>query len=262
MNFNLQRGFNNGTAEGGNKVLITETGEDGVANSKSWLLAKLSQSESTDLVDSYGSYSWMYHIVVNEIDTSASPPFANVSISGHWTHEDVLLNVGGEQYEESAERTWYPDDIYYLYGKSSSTTQSINGTEVDAIYQSDRYDEPNGNDGGDLSFTVPLLAGYYDIVLHFCEWYSFVFKTGGRVFDVKFDGVVVFENVDIWDEAGGEYTALTKTETNYQVSNGAIEISFNAIANKNYPKVCVNCLYQWLYLLMQLCCSSRPLVDW
>ena len=85
-----------------------------------------------------------------------------------------------------------------------------------------------------MTYSIPLLPGVYDIRLHFAEYYFGVFRTGGRVFDVKLEGSVVFPGVDIWDEVGN-HTALIKSVTSFAITDGALDISFGR--NKENPKV-------------------------
>ena len=79
INFNRKSGINRGTMEGGDRVLITRQGKDGIGYSKSKLLAKLS-SDDTYTISNFGGSTRSVQIKVNRISTSTFPGYADVSI--------------------------------------------------------------------------------------------------------------------------------------------------------------------------------------
>ncbi|KAI7731215.1 hypothetical protein M8C21_030815 [Ambrosia artemisiifolia] len=75
-----------------------------------------------------------------------------------------------------------------------------------------------------------LVNGNYSVTLHFAE---IVFRDnrsyhglGRRAFDIYVQGVNIFKNFDIRNEAGGVDKALIKTLKNISVTNGTLEIRF------------------------------------
>jgi hypothetical protein len=76
--FNRATGFNSGTKEGHNQVLITEQG-DGQSNAKSLLVAKLSEGMAYTIVDFGGVSGDSVTVTVNSIDLNAG--LANISIN-------------------------------------------------------------------------------------------------------------------------------------------------------------------------------------
>ncbi len=80
INFNRKTGINSGTVEGGNQVLITEQGGNGVSKSESKQLAKLSNG-GTYIIDDFGGSSLAVTISVTSIDTAANPGYADITIS-------------------------------------------------------------------------------------------------------------------------------------------------------------------------------------
>jgi glucose/arabinose dehydrogenase len=110
------------------------------------------------------------------------------------------------------------------------TNDSIQGTEVPELYKSERWDQ---EDGTNLKYTIPVPNDTYDVQLHFAEIYAQA--PGFRVFDVKVQGKLAFEGVDIFAERGHD-TALIKTKQE-TVDSGYITIELIRIPGKNNPKI-------------------------
>jgi len=138
----------------------------------------------------------------------------------------VYLNCGGSQYLDSAGRLWKPDNQFVSgSGTPHSTTEPIENTSDDTLFQTNRFDRIQ--DPGEMIYSVPLDPGYYDIHLHWAEVY---FNTPGRrVFDVLLEGSVVIPALDIIAVAGGRNIAYTKSFSSFLVPDGSLEISFNSI---------------------------------
>lgn len=84
VSFNAKNGYNSGTAEAGNRVLIhTKAGETG-AYAQSWLQAKLSGGGVYNAAMS----DQTVEIRVLSIDTAASPPYAVVQVGAGSTPTD------------------------------------------------------------------------------------------------------------------------------------------------------------------------------
>jgi hypothetical protein len=232
INFNRKTGINSETQEGGDQVLVAKQGGNGVEYSNSVMVAK-SGGQTINLVNSDPAhgYLWWFQVVISQINTGVTPSFANVAITGGVEHFSIYLNCGGDDYNDGS-NVWLSDDGFVNTGIKDSATADISDTDMDPLYQSDRYyraDSPV-----DMKYTIPLLPGFYDIVLHFSENYSGNFAVGKRVFDVLLEGSVVFSEVDIFAEVGA-YTAMQKAELNFQVTDGALDISFRR--DKENPKV-------------------------
>jgi hypothetical protein len=269
VSFNRKSGFNGGTVEGGDQVLVTMQGEEGARPDPSTLVAKLDAGQMYQMGN-------LGTIIVNGINLSSTLAYADVTViracqsdADCWGGNDgcpasycdgttktcerelignvfgcncngvcgdseslrLYLNCGGPSYTDPAGNYWLSDDGYFNTGKPDSTTESISGTENDFMYQTDRWDDPF--DPAPMMYSIPLESGNYDIVLHFSEIYFS--RTGARRFDVLLEGSVVFSNVDIYAQAGNKNAAMNKTVTNFPVIDGALDVSFNSISNN--PKV-------------------------
>lgn len=73
----------------------------------------------------------------------------------------LRINAGsGSPYVDPAQNTWV-SDRYFSSGSSYTTTDPIDGTFLDTMYQSERY-------AGTLSYAIPVpSSGTYDVNLHF-----------------------------------------------------------------------------------------------
>ncbi len=105
----------------------------------------------------------------------------------------AAINCGGGEYT-AGDGTLYSGDGNYNAGSKYSTTAAIAGTTDDKLYQSERY--YNGN----LQYAIPLPNGNYEVTLKFAEVYFDA--TGKRIFDVKVEGGMVVDNLDIVKAVG------------------------------------------------------------
>jgi len=77
-------------------------------------------------------------------------------------------------------------------GTVASTTASVAGTELDAVYQSVRY---NLN-----AYNIRVPNGTYKVTLHFCE--THYTAPGKRIFDVNIQSNKLVDKLDIFAQAG------------------------------------------------------------
>jgi len=80
LNFNRKTGINSGTVEGGDKVLVTTQGRNGAGYSDSQLVATISTGSSYT-ISNFGNSGKSVRIFVKEINLSASPAYADVTVS-------------------------------------------------------------------------------------------------------------------------------------------------------------------------------------
>ena len=131
--------------------------------------------------------------------------------------------------------SWGPDR-YYSGGRYHPVPRNVIGTEDPELYNTERF--------GNFNYTIPVAQGSYTAILHFSEAYfgpSNYGKggSGGRVFDVYLNGVVLLKNFDIFKEAGGENRALKKEFRGLRPNAlGKLVFTFQPI--RNYP--CVNAI--------------------
>lgn len=136
--------------------------------------------------------------------------------------ESVLrINVGGDNYTDSAGRLWSADRGYNT-GNVARSANSIANTVDDAIYNSQRWDA-----GGspELGYSLPLPNGDYQVELHVAETWSRAFTPGVRVFDVLAEGRVAVDNLDIAAAAGGGNRAHV-VRIPVTVADGRLDLEF------------------------------------
>ncbi len=130
------------------------------------------------------------------------------------------INAGGGSFTDSQGRVWSADQGFNT-GRTSSTTTAIAGTTNDTLFQTERYDVSTAPD---LRYSLALANGTYQVNLYFAEIYSGAQSVGERIFDVLIEGALVFDNLDIFAEAGG-FSALIKS-ADISVTDGALTIDF------------------------------------
>jgi chitodextrinase len=131
----------------------------------------------------------------------------------------IRVNTGGPAFTDNLGQVWAADNGFNT-GLTYTVTNPIAGTVNDVLYQSERYDDAVAPEL-QYSFTVP--NGNYDVRLHFSENYQTAANL--RVFDVNIEGVRRFEDIDVFAQAGGAYTALVRNLT-VTVSDGQLNIQF------------------------------------
>ncbi len=149
-----------------------------------------------------------------------------------WPNQfDVGVNAGGGAYVDRGGRPWQADQAYstggwgYVTsgGGTYAVTRPINGTDDDTLYQSERW--------GMLSYRFDVPNGSYRIELKFAEIYAWT--PGQRVFDVKIEGELVLDDLDIFAKAGRD-TACDQVFVG-PINDGQVTIEF--IPRTNHAKV-------------------------
>jgi N-acetylglucosamine-6-sulfatase len=147
---------------------------------------------------------------------SNTPLTISLSGAGVAAQSDVVhrVNAGGPQIAAlpnwSADTASIPSFNNAATGGNSatlSTTAAIDlthpsvptGTPM-AIFQSERYDKPSGQN---LLWDFPVAAGQYEVFLYFAETYAGAMTPGARVFDVAIEGSVVLNDYDVFADVGG-----------------------------------------------------------
>jgi hypothetical protein len=125
------------------------------------------------------------------------------------------INAGGAEYTAS-DGTIYQSDNYYNAGANYAygTSNAIAGTTDDFLYQSERWADE------DISYSIPVENGTYDITLKFAEiyWNS----ANVRVFNVNLEGQRILTNIDLYTLVGAN-TAYDQTYTR-TITDGTINI--------------------------------------
>ncbi|MEP3209519.1 MAG: malectin domain-containing carbohydrate-binding protein [Maribacter sp.] len=148
--------------------------------------------------------------------------------------DGIRINAGGPEFVAGGET--FIADNFNVGGSTFSTTEAIEGTTDDALYQTERFGA-----AGSFGYEIPVgSAGEYDIRLHFAEIFYGLpgggssGGQGSRVFNVSIEGNQVLTNFDILSEVAPA-TALTEEFNNIQINDGAVSIQFTGIVES--PKV-------------------------
>ena len=159
----------------------------------------------------------------------------------------ILLKAGLNQnfYTGPDGRVWGPDRLdngNAFISPAEATnepatpyTGPIANTTDPELYRTYRayISKTTSQDQHRLVFTVPLNNGTYSVKLHFAE--QFWNAASKRLFDVAMNGQTRLSNLDIFNEAGGKYTALVKQLDNVQVMNGKLVVTLSA--SVDYPAI-------------------------
>ena len=143
----------------------------------------------------------------------------------------VLRVIAGDsaKYTDKAGNVWQPDK-YYTKGADfgfaggdvidRGASVKIQGTDDPKIYQTEHYSMD--------AFKATVPNGKFTVRLHFAETYEDIATDGPRVFDVKIQGKVVLKDFDPSKAAGGAQKAVVKEFKGIDVTNGTMEIGFDA----------------------------------
>ena len=142
---------------------------------------------------------------------------------------NININCGSTAYT-AFDGTQYVDDAYFTISNSfiNNSIPDIAGTVDDDLYTSERTTF-------NLTYDIPVENGDYDVTLHFAE--IFYGATGGtiggsglRVQDVTIEGMLMIDDLDIFDSVGAE-TALVFTFP-VTVTDETMTILLNSVVNK------------------------------
>jgi Malectin domain/Putative Ig domain/Secretion system C-terminal sorting domain len=142
----------------------------------------------------------------------------------------VRINSGGSGLQFGTEN-WISDQ-YFTGGGTSHTTNGINNTTNDAIYQVERF--------GNVSYHIPVpQSGSYSVDLHFAEIYWT--SVNKRIFSVSVEnGQFVKQNLDLIQEFGAPYTAGTIRAEPIAVTDGFLDIVLTTVKdNAKISGICV-----------------------
>ncbi|MDX9972802.1 MAG: malectin domain-containing carbohydrate-binding protein [FCB group bacterium] len=140
------------------------------------------------------------------------------------------INCGGSNYTDPEGNAWSGDAGYYNTGTVYTTSASIAGTDLDPLYRVQRFDHTTAPE---MMYSLPVSPGAYRVRLHFAEVYGGTAYVGARYFDVKCEGVLMLDNLDVFREAGRN-AALVK-ELAVEVSDGTLNLEF--IHQKQNPMI-------------------------
>jgi hypothetical protein len=123
------------------------------------------------------------------------------------------VNAGGSSYT-GTNGIFYNADKNFNSGTVYKTSNGINNTSDDVLYQSERF--------GNFTYSIPLSSGSYQLTLKFAEIY---YQTSGaRQFDVLAEGTSIISNLDIFAVANA-FTSYDVIRT-VSVSDGVLNLEF------------------------------------
>jgi hypothetical protein len=139
--------------------------------------------------------------------------------------QPIRVNCGGPAYTDSKGQIWQAD-YGFTGGMLNPRSATITGTADQTLYQTGRRNDATVPT---LQYHFPVANGIYHVNLYFAETYYLAFKPGARVFNVKIQGNAVFQNLDIFAEAGAN-AALVKG-ADVTVTNGILNIEFDNVVD-------------------------------
>jgi Malectin domain len=148
--------------------------------------------------------------------------------SGAPAQQPIRVNCGGPSYTDSMGRVWQAD-ADYTGGVVSQISATMTGTADPTLYQTARRTDSNSTTVS-FQYNFPVSNGTYHVNLYFAEVNSDVFHVGGRVFNVKIEGNLVFQNLDIFAEAGADAPLIKGADAT--VSNGKFTLEFDNVVEK------------------------------
>jgi len=146
------------------------------------------------------------------------------------TQQPIRVKCGGAAYTDSKGQAW-ATDYDFSGGMVSEMTGPVSGTADPALFQHGRMP----NDTSPLVYSFPVANGAYHANLYFTELNSGDDFVGGRVFNVKLQGVVVIQNLDIFATVGAG-AALIKG-VDFAVTNGQATVELDNIPGHDRGKV-------------------------
>lgn len=152
-----------------------------------------------------------------------------VPVMAQTQQQPIRLKCGGSAYTDSKGQAW-ATDFDFSGGMVSQTTGPVSGTSDPALFQGGRMP-----DTSPLVYTFAVANGSYHVNFYFAELNRSDEFVGGREFNVKTQGNVVFQALDVFHTVGAN-AALIKG-ADIAVTNGQIMVELDNIAGHDRGKV-------------------------
>jgi hypothetical protein len=144
--------------------------------------------------------------------------------------QPIRVKCGGGAYTDSQGQGW-ATDYDFNGGLVSKTTGSVAGTSDPALFQDGRMP----TDTAPLVYNFPVANGAYHINFYFTELNTSDDFVGARVFNVKAQGVTVFQNLDVFATVGAGKALIKGADV--AVSNGDVTIELDNVPGHDRGKV-------------------------
>jgi hypothetical protein len=142
---------------------------------------------------------------------------------GVLAQQPIRVNCGGPGYTDSKGLIWQADHDF-SGGMLNFRPANVTGTADPTLYQTARR---NDSTVPATQYNFPVANGIYHVNLYFAETYGLAFKAGARVFNVKIQRKVVFQNLDIFAEAGANAPLIKGVDAT--VTNGVLNVEFDNV---------------------------------
>lgn len=126
-------------------------------------------------------------------------------------------------------------DNYFVGGRTWTQPQPRGIPKIPALYETERH--------GNFTYAIPVPPGEYTIRLHFLESFfsplipeAYCRGAGCRVFDVTCNGVMLLQDFDIFQVAGGEFRPVVR-EFHGLHPNGQGKLLLSFSPKANYAEV-------------------------
>jgi malectin (di-glucose binding ER protein) len=144
--------------------------------------------------------------------------------------QPIRVKCGGSAYTDSKGQAW-ATDFDFSGGMVSQTTGPVSGTTDAPLFQGGRMPDDNSP----LVYTFTVANGAYHVNLYFTELNKNDDFVGGRVFNVKTQGNVVLQNLDVFKTVGAGAALVKGVEV--AVTNGQLKIELDNVAGHDRGKV-------------------------
>jgi len=141
----------------------------------------------------------------------------------------IRINAGGPQYTGPDGVVWAADQ-HFTGGTVANQGAPSYGTQHDEMLKTERW--------GAFNYAIPFVpAGAATVKLYFSENFAGTPGNGYRQFDVTLNGVLVSDNLDVYDEANGTFAQLIKTYATTIPASGICTIAFSLAGSTNNAAV-------------------------
>lgn len=140
----------------------------------------------------------------------------------------IRVNTGGTSSFDSEGNSWSADYAYNT-GNVATYGGNVAGTSDSWLYQTLRWDTSSAPE---LQYSFSIPNGTYRVKLLFAETWSGAFQVGVRKFDVRMEGATIFDDLDVFAQAGAA-AALVKL-ANVTVADGQLNIEFIHVSDNPF----------------------------